>query len=329
MAKKIIGLALIFIGFYLGAHFYIRWKNTVTDDVTKVSRMVDCQPNELRALTIEQSAEGKTERLHFDRVDQAPPGMPAATALARWEWKYSAPLGGEADPVLVRRIASTICELYDPIPMKAEDFHPETSPDRLVRRLEAKLVSDGKERNLSFEFGALADRSTVVRYRGEAGPERTFKIPDRFSQVASVAPDTFRNLRVMKIEADNVQRATLQIDGKERFTLERAGAEWKVLVAGKEKGDGAEEADRFVNRISTLRALGVESPAYTADDCRAARAKAVFSVHAIGGREEVLRFNYDRAGDVAGCSTLGTQKFRVHRDLVKYLDVPVRKVLAN
>lgn len=329
MAKKILAIVFLFVAFYMGAHFYIRWKNTVTDDVTKISRMVECQPNDLRSLVIQQAVEGKTEELRLERVDQPETGVPAVTAMARWEWRFTQPVTGEADPTLVRRIASTICELYDPIPVRPDDFHPEVSPNRLARRVEAKLVAEGKEQTVAFEFGVLADRNTVIRYHDGSGKERTYKIPDRFLQVASVPPEGLRNLRVMKIEADNVQQATLKIDGKERFTLERAGADWKVLQAGKEKGEGSEEAERFVNRLSTLRALDVESPAYSSSDCLAAKAKVVFSVHAIGGREETLRFDYGRGGDVAGCSTLGSQKFRVHRDLVKYLEIPVGKVLAN
>ena len=48
MTKKISGLFLIFIACYLGAHFYIRHKNTVYDDVSKIGRLIECEQNEFK-----------------------------------------------------------------------------------------------------------------------------------------------------------------------------------------------------------------------------------------------------------------------------------------
>jgi hypothetical protein len=329
MARKLILLIALFVAFYLAAHLYIRRRNTVTDDVTKIFRLVECQPNDVKSLTIQQNNEGKAQEIHFERLDKPEPGIPAVTAVSRWEWKLASPPGGEADPVLVRRIASTICELYEPIPVRDEFFGLKSATRRLARKVTAALSGENTDRYISFEFGAMNDRSTVVHFDDGAHGVRAYKIPDRFLQVTSLPPEEFRNLRVMRLDADNVQQATLTVDGKERFTLERAGADWKVLLGGKEKGDGAEEAGRFLNRISTLRALEVLDVAYGPKACESAKAKAVLRVHGIAGREETLRFDYGRGGDISACSSLGTQKFRVHRDLLKYLDIPLRNVLAK
>lgn len=329
MARKILSLLALFIAFYLGAHFYIRWKNTVHDDVTKISRAVECQPNDFRALTLVQADGNKREEIRLERVDSPTGGLPSAVALAQWQWKIASPLAGEADAVLIRRIAATICELYDPIPVRETDFQPETATRRLAREVSAVLVSSGQEKKIKFEFGAWQDRQTVVRYTNESQKVRTLKIPDRFLQVTSVPPEEFRNLRVMRLDGDNVQRAVLRIDGKERFTLERAGADWSVLIAGKEKGQGSEEADRFVNRLSTLKALSVEEEGFSREACAKMPAKAVISFLGVADKDEELRFQYGAQGDLTGCSTRGTQKFRVHRDLVKYVDIPIRKVLVD
>lgn len=331
MAKKIGTLLALFLVAYMGAHFYIRWKNTVTDDVTKISRMVDCHPNDFRAIRIEQSAEGKPEELSFIRVDKPEPGLPSVTAASRWEWRFEK-TGGEVDPVAVRRIASTICELYDPIAIRESEFQPANKGSgRVAQKISATLlVAEGKEQKISFEFGApAANRENLVRFTfGDQSP-KGFRISDRFASIASKSPEEFRNLRVMKLEADNVQQATLRINGKERFTLERAGADWKVFLNGKEKGDGAETAERFLNRVSTLQALTVSQKEFTAQNCEAAKAKAELILKGIGGKEEQLRFNYEGDGPVSACSSLGSQQLTVHHDLVKYIDIPIQSVLLN
>ncbi|MGG2324687.1 hypothetical protein, partial [Salmonella enterica] len=90
----------------------LRWKNTVYDDVTKIGRLVECQPNDFRSLEITLTGEGASGELRFERVDQPEAGVPAVTQVGRWRWRMVRPVRGEADADHVRRVASTICELY-------------------------------------------------------------------------------------------------------------------------------------------------------------------------------------------------------------------------
>jgi hypothetical protein len=164
----------------------------------------------------------------------------------------------------------------------------------------------------------------------EAGKsDRFFRIPHLFQQVTSLPPEAYRNLRVMKIDADNVQRASLTIDGKERFTLEREGADWRVMLHGKAVGKGSDDAGRFVNRLSTLRAVGVRAEGFSAEECAAMKARAVLTVQGVGEKEETVRFDYGRRGNLKACSTLGTQQFEVHHDLLPFLDVPLLRVVGK
>ncbi len=322
-------LLAIFLVAYFGAHFYIRWSNTVTDDVTKKSRLVECHPNDLREIKIHQVDAGKSRVLEFSRIDKPEPGVPAVTALARWEWKYIQPLKGEAEPVLLRRIAATICELYDPVPLGESDMQPDGRNFAHAEVLEATLSGGAEPEKIAFEFGAVAaDHSNVVRFHGRRG-ERVVRIADSLQQASSRPAEDFLNLRVMRLEADNVQRATLKVDGTEHFTLERAGADWKVLLGEKEKGAGSDEAGRFVNRISTLRALAVLVSDYSPKECRESRAKAELFLRGLAGREEVLRFSYGKKGDVEACSSARSAKFKVHHDLVKYLEMPLKALLTK
>jgi len=315
---------LVLIFSYMGAHYWIRWKNTVHDDVTKISRLVDCEPNEVRSLSILQSAEGMQEELIFQRVDQAQSGVPSVVAYAGAEWKYVKPMLGEADSTLIRRVASTLCEIYDPIALRESDMKPPEGEGRKALRIAVGLEGKKKAENLSVEFGQVGpDRMNIVMVTSASIGKRVVKIPDRFLQSASLTPEQYRSLQVMRTNADNIQQATLKIDGKERFSLERAGADWKILAGGK-AGPASEEANRFVNRIATLKALDVLEPEHEPQRCRSG--KAVFEVRGIAGREEIVRFDYGRGGDIAACSTSRSMKFRVHRDLLKYLDVPAESL---
>ncbi|HEY8280349.1 MAG TPA: DUF4340 domain-containing protein [Bdellovibrionota bacterium] len=334
MARKLSALAIIFVVFYLCAHYYIRWRNTVTDDVTKLSRLVDCDPADFRSIQIRQISEGKIQELKFERVDMPEPGLSPAMVAARWEWKYAEPDLGEADPVWMRRIASTICELYDPVPLRPDAFQPVREGTHYAVRLTATLGAEGLQgsgglQKAEFDFGARApDRTATLRYRS-GSEERVVRISERFQQMASLPPEEFRNLRVMRLEADNVQRVSLKIGGKERFSMERTGADWKILRGGKELGQGMDGANRFLNRLASLKALGVEKLDYGSKECEGSKAKAVLELSAVGDRDETLRFDYGRSGEVSACSTARRTKFRVHHEIVRYLDVPASAVLTH
>lgn len=325
MARKILGLVFLFVVCYLGMHFYIRHKNTVTDDVTKIGRLAECQPNDARVVTVQQYNDGKPVELRFERIDHPAAGVPAVAAVERWIWVMRTPVAGVADPAAVRRIISTLCELYDPQPVRAEEFRPETATRRLARKVE---VAFDNGRTSTVEFGMLTDRSTVVRYSGPEG-DKVVRIPDGFVEVASLPTGEYKNLRVMRLEADNIQQAVLNIDGKERFTLERAGADWKVLQDGKMLGRASDEAGKFINRVSTLRAIGVISEDFPGEACSRLAPKVKVNLLDISGRQEVVRYAYGATGDVIACSSLGAQEFKVHRDMVPYLEINAKSLLAK
>lgn len=321
---------MVLIATYLGAHYWIRAKNTVHDDVTKVTSLVSCDPNDVRAISITQVLNGKNEELEFERVDKIVPGVPTASAYAQADWRYLKPSQGEADATLLRRIASTVCELYDPIMLKEAGTNmPRAADVRAAETLRVALKEKDGERKLEFSFGSPGtDRLVDVVLKNDGRVKGAAKIPVQLLQAASLPSEQYQSLRVMRIEADNVQTATLRIDGRERFTLERLGADWKVLENGKDKGPASEEANRFVNRLATLKAVGILEPSYGVDLCRRGKTKAIFEVRGVAGREEAVHFDYGKGGDIAACSTARTMKFRVHRDLLKYLEVPA-KALAS
>ncbi|MGZ3651311.1 MAG: DUF4340 domain-containing protein [Bdellovibrionota bacterium] len=326
MARKILLLVVLFIACYMAAHFYIRYKNTVTDDVTKIGRLANCQPSDARTIKIEQFSDGKKQELFFERTDHPAAGIPAVAAMERWSWVMKAPSRGVADPTAIRRIASTLCELYDPTPVRPEEFRAELATRRLARRVEFTMDSGAAS---SVEFGADQDRSTVIHYKGPEG-DKMVRIPDRFLEVVSLPVAEFKNMRLMRLETDNIQKAELTIDGKERFTLERSGADWNVKLNGGLIGAGSEEAAKFLNRLSTLRGIRVMAEDFSAEKCAALKARAVVKAIDLMGQEEKVRFEYGKTGgSLTACSSLGAQEFEVHHDMLPFLDVPLKSVLLK
>lgn len=331
MARKITIILLIFVCFYLGAHFYIRWKNRVTDDSSKVTQLVQCDPNEVRGIKIFSRKGGKDTALSFSRVDQAEAGVPSAAQLSAAEWKYEAPLTGEADAAVMIRFASMFCEIYDPAPTRDEEYSEGTAPvDRVVFNL-------GEKGEHTLRFGKTAEeRMVVTRYEGPSGASRTVKIQPKIMQLASQDPAAYLNTRVMRMSADNINVATVYYGAKEGFKLERQGEGWKVLVGGKEVGAGSEEAQKFVNRLTTLKALKVDAEALSPANCERAQSKISVELAGVGNRKEALFFQYrpepkgkEKASGVTVCNTARDALFTVHRDLIPYIEMPVEKLKAN
>lgn len=327
MAKKIAIILLIFVCFYLGAHFYIRYKNRVTDDASKVTQLVQCDPNEVRGIKITQK-DGKV--LSFARVDQAAAGVPPSAQLAAAEWKYESPLSGEADASVMIRFASMFCEIYDPAPTRDEEYAPGAAP------VESVAFSLGEKGEHTLRFGKTAEeRMVVTRYEG-GGASRTVKIQPKIMQLASQAPAAYLNTRIMRMTADNVNVATVYRGGKESFTLERKGEGWRILAGGKEIGAGSEEAQKFVNRLSTLKALKVDAEALNPANCERAQSNVSVELTGVGNRKEALFFQYkpelkgkEKAGGVTVCNTARDALFTVHRDLIPYIELPAEKLKAN
>lgn len=327
MVKKIAIILLVFVCFYLGAHFYIRWKNRVTDDSSKVTQLVACDPNEVKGIKI-AGKDGK--ELLFTRVDQAAAGVPPAAQLAAAEWKYESPLSGEADAAAMIRFASMFCEIYDPAPTRDEEYAPGAAP------VESVTFNLGEKGEHTLRFGKTAEeRMVVTRYEG-GGSSRTVKIQPKIMQLASQPAAAYLNTRVMRMTADNINVATVYRGSKESFALERRGDGWRVMAAGKEIGPGSEEAQKFVNRLSTLKALKVDSEALNPANCDRAQSQISVELTGVGDRKEALFFQYQpepkgkgKARGVTVCNTARDALFTVHRDLIPYIEVPAEKLKAN
>lgn len=330
MGRKILFLIALFVACYMSAHFYIRWKNRVDLDSVKTSRLVDCDPNQVRALKIVQKENEKEEELSFERVDVPAPGIPPSVAIAKAVWIQSAPAQNEADTSILNRLASMICEIYDPISVREPELAVSGAKVRRALKLEAAVGAAGQAVSVStFEFGLVSsDRLNTVRYQA-AGNKRMVKISPQLLQLASLPPAQYKNARVLRMNPDDVQYAKVSIDGKERFTLERAGSDWNVLLAQKNLGKGTPEAGRYVNRIATLRALDSQFDASAGAGCAKETHTVTVEIRGVGDDSERVGFDYQKKGDVSACNSTRSAKFKIHRDMVNYLETPVSKLVTR
>lgn len=327
MAKKIGIILLIFICFYMGAHYWIRWRNTVTDDVSKVSRLVDCDANEVRGIKILTQRSGKEETLSFSRSDTPQAGVPAAAQLTASEWKYVAPIVGEADASAMVRLSSLLCELYDPTPIREEEFQPGNGAPLSVTFDVQGGAAAGTH---AFQFGKpSSDRMSIVKYQGPGGGARVLKLPPKMAELGAMPPKEYLNTRILRFVADNVTVVKVFSKDKERFTLEREGSGWKVIAGGKELGRGNEEASKFVNRLTTLRAIGVNPEGLSPAACDKAMSQVSVELTGIADKKEMVFFQFEKKGPLSVCNTSREALFTVHRDFIPYVETPAEKLLAK
>jgi len=327
MARKIATLLLIFITFYMGAHYWIRWRNSVTGDVTKISRLVDCDPNQVRLIKITQRRATDEVALSFSRTDKPRSGLSSSAQVSFSEWDFLSPLTGEADASVMVRFASMFCDTYDPIPTSEDQFIPGSSP---VEKIEFSLEG-GKNSGLhTLIFGGISnDRMSVVKYVPPSGDQRTVKIPPKIMQQASLEPVSFLNMKVVRMSADNVIRAAVFFKAKEQFVLEREGDGWNVIAEGRPPVAGSGEAAKYVNRLTTLRALKVDKEALSPSACEANSSQVRVELFGVGDRRETLFFQYGKRGPVSACNSARETLFTVHRDLIQYIEQPISALVLK
>ena len=319
MAKKMLFLLLVFVACYLAAHFWIRHQNRNRNDSSVTTRLVECEPNEVRAFTITgRVAAGEAEVLRFERVDQPTAGTPVAAQISGADWLQTGPAKAEGDLTTLNHLAAVVCELYDPMPIPADEFKV-GAESPVGRALSLEATANGKVHRL--EFGMVgSDRLAMIRYGS-----KNVRASAQLIQLASLPAEQYKNFRLSRMTADNIQAATVFAAGKEKFKLERAGADWQIEVKGNKKAAG-EEGNRYLNRIATLKALGAEEQAGAGENCAKEAHKISVEMTGVGGRKEVLGFDYGPNGDVQACSTIRGARFRVHRDMIKYLEASPEKL---
>jgi hypothetical protein len=168
----------------------------------------------------------------------------------------------------------------------------------------------------------------LVRYQHGKG-SRVVRIPPKIFQLASLPAKAYRNYRVMRMTLDNIQTASVFIGGKESFTLERSGADWRIRRGEEDLGPASVEAARYINRLSTLKAMGIKDPSYSAETCEKSPHRVRVSLDGVASRQEAIYFSYGKEKKLTACSNQRSSLFEIHRDLLKYLEPSTRTLIGR
>jgi len=322
MMKKILISLVVFVALYLGLHFWLRHKKTVTDDVTKLGRLVECDPNTISGIQINLSKETVT----YERKDAIRAGTPASLSLTNSEWYASGSIRGEADGSLLARLAAMVCETYDPLPLRGGDFTP--LPEGKTASIAFSEIKDGKRVNHLIGFGAqTSDRMTLIRYVSPSGSVNIFKVPTKLFQLVSQPAKSTLNRRVARMRSDNIMKMVVKAKNKEIFQMERTDSGWNVMEGKKSLGLSPVEADKFINRLTTLSALDVSSDGLSPQYCEPGSTDWELQMSGVTAQAETVFFTVNKAGLLKACSSARNTLFFVHRDFLKYLQVSAKSLL--
>ena len=318
MLKKIGYFLIAFVLAYAGGRGWVYFRERASRTTPLSVRLIDCDPNQVRGIRL-LGKDGNT--LEFKRTDAPRAGVPSSAQLSASQWMMQGSPEQEADASVLSRLASMACDLYNPTPAEGETFGESAGR---TKTLELAVQKDDLSGVHSIDFGPMtSDRQALVRYRGAAGDVQVHVTP-KLVQLASLQPEEYRNLKVLRLNGDQVMMAAVFDGKKERFTLERDGAGWSIHQAGKKIANGGVPANQYVNRLGTLR--GLSSKPAGGVKCETRPFKMKIALNAVGGREETLYLDYDKAGNLRGCDSARDTFFEVHRDLLKYVDVPAKSL---
>jgi hypothetical protein len=324
MWKKILVILFVFVGFYLAAHFYIRWKNTVTDNVTKLGKLIPCEPNEVDSFEF-GSTTGALQEVR--RVDQKKSGEPPAIQFENSEWKLVGTPTMEADQVITTAIVSGACEIYDPIPTKESEF---SEAGTAIKKLVVRISKSGKLDTWGLDYiSSAANRVVYLKATDPSGDIKYYKTQTKLLPLISLSVKEMANLRFMRMLADNINKVTVNVKGREEFSMERNGDHWDIFQAGKKLGKGSEESVKFVNRFTTLKALSADYDQLNPSMCDPKIAKASVILEGIANKKEILAFDYEKNGPIRACNSEREAVFTIHKDFATYLNVGVEKLLAK
>jgi hypothetical protein len=324
MGKKIAIILFVFVGFYMGAHFYIRWKNTVTDNVTKIAKLIPCEPNDIVSFEFGATS-GELQEVR--RVDQKKEGEPAIVQFENSEWKLMGSPMIEADQALATAIVSGACEIYDPVPTRESEFL-ETKGS--IKKLVIRTTISEKQEVWNLEFASSeSNRDIFLKATDPKGSVKFYKTQSKLLPLISRSPKEMANLRFMRMQADNINKVVVSLKGRSDFSMERNGDNWDILSGGKKIGKGSEEATKFVNRFTTLRAIGANYGELNPSLCDPKIAKASVVIEGIANKKEILFFDYGKTGAIRGCNSEREAVFTIHQDFIPYLSADVKTLLAN
>ncbi|NUM88483.1 MAG: hypothetical protein HUU37_04690 [Bdellovibrionales bacterium] len=324
--KKISALVVIFFVAAAGGYFF-KVLRAPKPAAPVDNRLVACDPARVRTIRMERSEKGGAEKIvALRRADSAPGRAFEARVFDQMEWELTEPTLSEADVSLASRLASSFCETTDQVAVTEGSSGDAVPVNRIV--VEEETEHGMKWHELSFA-GRLEGRQVRV-WVGSPAENRQYRVLPRVAGLIDAPAAAYLNRKVARTLPNNVMRAVLEKGGREVFSLDRSGADWQVISGGGKPAVGSGEAEKFVNRLANLAALDV-LPGGDVPGCEKSAAYRLTFL-GVGGRKEVLSFG--APGNLRGrrallaCSSLRKSAFLVHPDLIQYIDVGPRRLMA-
>ncbi|MCO5142464.1 MAG: hypothetical protein M9962_05170 [Oligoflexia bacterium] len=317
MYKKIIALVILFIVAYLGAHFYIRESRQIKTDTTILTRLVDCEPNSIKKMKIRNE---RGEVFEFIRTDLAIEGMPSSSQFAFAEWQVETPKNGEGDTQSINRLASMTCESFNPVPISEEDWKSNISGLSNIVYMELETIKD----NVLINFAKVhSDKTIDIEVKIGNKNSSYYRVPAKIFTLINAEENGWKNYKITKMPNDSIQIVSVFYKNQEKFTLEREGVSWRKKIDSVDKGLASDEANKYVNRISTLKAIEIKNPSFGKDNCESQAKDFKIVFRGLNNNSEVIVLNKNK-DNLFACSSLRDSEFVVHKDLLKYLPINIK-----
>lgn len=323
--KKLGALAVIFFVAAAGGYFFnvLRAPKRVE---TKDNRLVACDPARIKLLRLVRTGKPTGDQtVEMQRTDTASAKAFEARVFDQMDWALTLPVSAEADVAVASRLAASLCETTDQIPVtdgEAADIQP-------ANTLVAEEHTDGGVKQHTLHFASRLEGRQVRVWVGDPKEKRVFKVLAKLAGLIDAPAATFQNRKVARTLPNNVMQAAFSKKGKDVFTLDRNGADWQVVPAGRGAAQGSDEAEKYVNRVANLMALEVLSSGGSSECEEKAVYRLAFA--GIGGKKEILSFSapgqFGGKKGLLACSSLRKTAFLVHGDLLKYLDVDPKRLV--
>lgn len=288
-----------------------------------------CSNQDVKEISIARASSVGTDGIvRLLRVDVANPDTPDAVSLLRAEWNISTPDLGEADPLFVQRIVGELCfqplaqriGVPDPVQLKLTDP---------VISAELRFLPPGKSspETWVFRFGAALPQQRVALQLIRNGENNFFySVPDSAFQLLSTPAERFRNRRLVKLPIEHIERVQVSFAGKAAYSAERGNGSWRIFEEGKEIGISSQEFLKFMNRLTTLRAMEIEAKEVTMERCQ--ELAGAIQIDLEGADRSVEHLHFGKPEDSSGenrmrmyaCNSARKALFRIHKDMWIYLN---------
>lgn len=331
MKKKIVVLMVIFVVTFGIARLWSNTRNTVSGSNAPRKPIIECSATKVRQISFERTgATPGDEKISLQRVDIAASGLADAIAALDAKWNTTSPEASEANADLSMRLADALCGFFEVVEEKNIEMG---NVNLKIEFSEGEAAATGAGKKWTLSFSEKTVRGRV--YLSVLGSSQIYSVPEKIAALFRMPFANYKNRRVMGNRLDNLQLARIKFSNKERFTLERAGADWQISFAKQKNLPTTDEATKFVNRLGTLMAMETFKNEISTEECAKLAPDVTVELEAVAGRKETIHFSkpkqsaFSTEKRMIACSSEHRALFGVHPDLWSFLDVQPKALMGK